>query len=103
MPAAYRGDSCSRRDCATAERKSFVRCGINLDMREHSAASDPYRLRVDGPPRFHFGQSVWSNSRRATFIYHVPPQAAAIRYQDERHARIVPLTKIAAVPPGHSK
>jgi len=71
-------------------------------MRDHSAASDLYGLRADGAPRFHFGQPVWSNSRQATFIYHVSAQAAAIRYQDERNARIVPLTKLAATPPGHS-
>jgi hypothetical protein len=71
-------------------------------MREHPAASDPYGLHADGPPRFHFGQPVWSNSRRATFIYYVSAQAAAIRYQDERSARIVPLTKLAATAPAHS-
>jgi hypothetical protein len=36
------------------------------------------------------------------FIYYVSAQAAAIRYQDERSARIVPLTKLAATAPAHS-
>lgn len=71
-------------------------------MREPAAVSDPYGLRADGPPRFHFGQPVWSNSRQATFIYHVSAQAAAIRYQDERNARIVPLSRLAAAPPADS-
>jgi hypothetical protein len=71
-------------------------------MPEYPDASDRHALHARSPCRFHFGQQVWSNGRQATFIYQVSDQAAAIRYQNERDARIVPLTKLAATPPGRS-
>jgi len=46
---------------------------------------------------------VWLNGRQATFGYQVSARAAAIRYQEERDARIVPLTKLAATPPDPSQ
>jgi hypothetical protein len=71
-------------------------------MAEHLAASDRGVLATGRSPQFHAGQTVWLNGRRATFVYYASAQAAAIRYQEERSTRIVPINRLAATPPARS-
>ena len=71
-------------------------------MREHRVASDSRLLPAHGSPRFHEGQRVWSNGRRATFIYYASAQAATIRYEQEHMTRIVPIDRLAAAPPARA-
>ena len=47
-------------------------------------------------------QTVWLNGRRAIFVYYASAQAAAIRYQEERSTRIVPINRLAATSPARS-
>lgn len=82
------------RNCAQVLRQSF----ISMDVRNHPRTPVRQIHHAVCPPRFHFGQRVFSSGRDATFLHYVSAQAVAIRYLDERNGRVVPLTRVAAAP-----